>query len=52
MRIVGAVCQIIFVATSVWVLWWIVKEWREASMPDEQEQKRLKILSMAIRKER
>ena len=50
--ILTIVCQAALVAVSGWVLYWIVKEWRESSMPEERERKRLTILSMAIRKER
>jgi hypothetical protein len=52
MVIVGYLCQAVLVATSGAVLYWIAKEWRESSMPEEHERKRLRILSMAIRKER
>lgn len=50
--ILTIICQAVMVAVSLGVLWHIVKEWRESSLPEEQEQKRLRILSMAIRKER
>ena len=48
----GYVCQAVLVAVSGAVLYWMIKEWRESSLPEEQEQKRLRILSMAVRKER
>jgi hypothetical protein len=48
----GYLCEAIMWGVSGWVLYWMVKEWRESSMPEERERKRLKILSMAIRKER
>jgi hypothetical protein len=46
------ICQAALVAVSGLVLYWLAKEWRESSMPEEHERRRLKILSMAIRKER
>lgn len=49
---VGYLCQAVLVAVSLGVMWHIVKEWKEAGMPTDAEQKRLKILSMALRKER
>ena len=50
--ILTIVCQVALVAVSLFVIRHIVLEWRESSLPEEQEQKRLRILSMAIRKER
>lgn len=50
--ILTILCQAVLVAVSLYVIRHIVKEWRESSLPEEQEQKRLRILSMAIRKER
>jgi hypothetical protein len=52
MTALGYLCQAVMVAVSGAVLYWIAKEWRESSMPEEHERRRLKILSMAIRKER
>lgn len=48
----GYLCQAALVAVSGLVLYWIAKEWRESSMPEERERRRLKILSMAVRKGR
>ena len=50
--ILTIICQLSLVAVSLFVIRHIVREWRESSLPEEQEQKRLRILSMAIRKER
>ena len=52
MIVLGYVCIAVMVAVSGAVLYWIAKEWVEAGMLTEAEKKRLKILSMAIRKER
>lgn len=52
MIILGYLCQAVLVAVSGAVLYWMVREWRESAMPTKAEQHRLRILSMAIRKER
>jgi len=48
----GYLCQAVLVAVSLAVLRHIYREWIEAGLPTEAEKKRLRILSMAVRKER